>query len=349
LRATVAVPPALTDAAYTAAYNEVKTLGAFSGGARSAEQTDIANFWRQETQVPFNAIARGVAAQKGLGIEENARLFALLNIALADARIAIWDVKYLRGFWRPITAIRLGERDGNAATSGDAAWRPLLETPAHPSYVSGHSGTGAAGAAVLAALFGDKTSFSVASDTLLGKVRTFDSFSAAALENAESRIYGGIHFRFDNEQGLALGKAIGEYVVANALLPADDLGSGGVGGAEGGGAGGVPVETGSGGISLGGALGKGGHSNGGAVAHGGNDTGGVVGEAGNGGHPGEPGSGGRAPSGGVGGKPSVPGGDDDDGCSCSVPGRPLGSSAPWALVLAALVTWKRRRNRRTTG
>ncbi|MFZ5895391.1 MAG: phosphatase PAP2 family protein [Myxococcota bacterium] len=341
-RSVVTAPPALVDQLYTNAYNEVKTLGAFTSVTRTSEQTDVANFWRQETQVPFNAIARSVAQKSGSSIEQNARLFALLNVALADARIATWDAKYLRGYWRPITAIRLGERDGNPATAGDASWRPLIETPGHPSFVSGHSATGAAGAAVLSAIFGDNTAFTLASDTLLGKVRSFTSFSQAAAENAESRVYAGVHFRFDNEQGLALGKAVGERVATELLLPASAVG--GPGGADAGGAGGWPTEAGAGGeiaaggSALGGALGtsggsvNGGSVNGGSTARGGSGgvapAGGAVGEAGNGG---------------VGGNDSRP--DQDEGCSCSVPGHPVTSHAPWALVAVALLAFKRRRDR----
>ena len=249
---------------------------------RSTEQTDTANFWRVNTEIPFNAIARTVASRGSRSIEENARLFALLNVALADSRIAIWDSKYAIGYWRPVTAIRLGDRDGNPDTAGDPTWRPLLETPAHPSYVSGHSGTGAAGAAVLAKIFGDTTTFALSSDTLVGAVRSFSSFSAAAQQNADSRLYGGIHWRFDNERGLALGQALGNYVADNllALNPPDPGGEGGAGGegsAEGGNdAGGEGGVSGAAGEATGGSAtgGRGGTSTGG--------TSGTAGQAGEG-------------------------------------------------------------------
>ena len=221
-------PPALTSTAYATAYNEVKDLGRIDSTTRTAEQTAIARFWVQQTHIPFNAAARAVSLVKHLTLVQNARLFALLNIALADTRISAWDTKYQYGFWRPITAIAGRDAstdagadaatdagasydDGNPATEPDLAWLPLIETPNHPSYSSGHSITGAAGARVLARYFGsDAISFSLASDSLPGVVRGFSSFSAAAQENADSRVYGGIHFRFDNEAGLNAGKQVAD-------------------------------------------------------------------------------------------------------------------------------------------
>lgn len=373
-------PPALTDAAYTAAFDAVKELGALASATRTAEQTTIVNFWRQETHIPWNAIARSVSNREGLTLEQNARLFALLNIALADSRVATWETKYTYGTWRPITAIRLAESDGNDETAADETWVPYLETPNHPDYVSGHSATGAAGSALLAAVFGDETSFTVASDTLVGVARSFESFSAAAQENADSRLYGGIHFGFANSAGLALGNAIGEYVALNSLLPVDNGGEGGAGG-EGGssgsgasGEGGVPAVGAGGQAGSGdGASGEGGASQGGAPSDGGGaggeDSGNAAGAAGlessqggsggssagkgggagKGGSAGSAGKGGGAGSAAKGGSAgSSSGGDsEDDGCSCAVPGgKRRSSSAAWALALAAGVMVARRRRSR---
>ncbi|HVR18791.1 MAG TPA: vanadium-dependent haloperoxidase [Polyangiaceae bacterium] len=334
-------PPALTAAAYTAAYNEVKVLGAFNAPVtnpptnpptgRSSEQTDTANFWRVNTEIPFNAIARTVASRGNRSIEENARLFALLNVALADARIAIWESKYSYGYWRPVTAIRLGERDGNPDTVGDPTWRPLLETPAHPSYVSGHSGTGSAAAAVLAKVFGDSTQFAVSSDTLVGAVRSFTTFSAAASQNAESRLFGGIHWRSDNDRGLELGYALGNYVADHlfALNPPDPGGEGGAGGEPGSGG-----EDGGGEGGLAGAAGEatGGSATGG---RGGTSTGGTSGTAGQAGEGatttgGSSGSGGGGSGGTSSGPKPV---EDDSGCDCRTTGK---SGDGRALALAGL-------------
>lgn len=211
-----AAPPAITSEAFTTAYLETKDIGKIDGATRTADQTQIANFWRQATHIPFNAIARSVAKVKELSLDESARLFALLNITLADTRIAVWDAKYEYGYWRPITAINTLTDYGNAGAVPDAAWLPLLETPNHPEYPSGHSITGGGGARLLTSFFGeDAVTFAVGSDTLPGVTRGFSKFSDAEQENANSRIYGGIHYRFSNETGIALGHQVADYVVAN--------------------------------------------------------------------------------------------------------------------------------------
>ena len=218
-------PPALTSARYTVDFNEVKALGAAVGSTRDAEQTQIARFWADGagTETPaghWNRIARAVAFASGNTLEANARLFALLNIAQADAAISAWDAKYAFMFWRPVTAIRGADNDGNPQTAADATWVSLIPTPPFPDYVSGHSTFSGAAATVLAHFFGsDRITLAVESDALPGVSRSFSSFSAAAREAAISRLYGGIHFRSANEDGLASGIAIGEWVSANIMQP----------------------------------------------------------------------------------------------------------------------------------
>lgn len=238
-----AAPPALDSAAYAAAFNEVKDYGSATGSLRTADETQIALFWADGagTETPpghWNSIAHDVSAARGLSLAQNARLFALLDMALADAAICAWDAKYAYNDWRPITAIRNAATDGNSATSQDATWTPLLATPPFPTYTSGHSTFSSAAATVLAGYFGtDNVAFTTVSDFLPGVTRSFTSFSAAAAEAGQSRIYGGIHFQFDNQAGLAAGAAIGRLVVNHFLLPAHDHGrpgvmdqSGGIGG-----------------------------------------------------------------------------------------------------------------------
>ena len=216
-------PPVLTSANYAAAFNEVKALGAATGSSRTAEQTQIALFWADggSTETPpghWNHIAQDVASLRHNSLEENARLFALLNLAMADAAICAWDAKYAFHSWRPITAIRLADMDGNADTALDPVWSPLLATPPFPEYVSGHSTFSAAGATVLAMFYHtDNISFTTGSDFLPGVTRSFASFSAAAEEAMNSRLYGGIHFRFGNEDGLTAGLAVGEWTVTHYL------------------------------------------------------------------------------------------------------------------------------------
>jgi hypothetical protein len=219
-------PPSLSSTEYAAALNEVKSLGAANSATRTQEQTNIAHFWADGagTSTPpghWNRIAQTVATAQGNTLSENARLFALLNLAEADAAIVSWDNKYATNFWRPVTAIQLADQDGNAATEPDANWTPLIATPPFPTYTSGHSTFSAAAAEILELFYGtDNVSFTTSAEGAPGVAdRSFTSFSQAALEAADSRLYGGIHFRFDNEHGLVNGTALGQFVFANELQP----------------------------------------------------------------------------------------------------------------------------------
>ena len=223
-------PPALGSEEWAAAYNEVKAYGAAVNSLRTPDQSQIAVFWADDagTETPpghFNHIARDVAIQAATTLEENARLFALLNMAMADAGICAWDAKYRYDFWRPVTAIHAGASDGNPATAPDPTWQPFIVTPPFPENISGHSTFGAAAATVLARFFGtDNVAFTSSSDALPGVVRHFPTFSSAAIENAVSRVYGGVHFRFSNQDGLAAGAAIGEWTFAHHLQPKGNRG-----------------------------------------------------------------------------------------------------------------------------
>ncbi len=217
-------PPALNSQEYTTEYNLVKDLGKLNSTTRTADQTEIAKFWADGggTFTPpghWNQIAEQIAANTNSSLVENARLFALLNIGLADAGITSWDGKYTYNFWRPITAIREGDNDGNADTVGDSNWTSLIGTPPFPEYTSGHSTFSGAGSTILGGIFGNSTSFVTNSLGLPGVNRSFNSFSGAADEAGISRIYGGIHFPSANEDGLASGRALGAYVLGNFLLP----------------------------------------------------------------------------------------------------------------------------------
>ncbi|MCB9939875.1 MAG: phosphatase PAP2 family protein [Planctomycetaceae bacterium] len=226
-------PPALNSAEYAAAVDEVMQLGRFDSPTRTVEQTEIAIFWADGggTFTPpghWNQIAADVALARGNSLSENARLFALLNIAEADAGIAAWDAKYAYDLWRPIDAIRRAQTDGNNATIADLTWTPLIVTPPFPTYTSGHSTFSGAADAVLSSFFGANTHFTTQSDGHSGftqrplstnqiVMRSYSSFSEAADEAGRSRIYGGIHFEFDNTAGLAAGRAIGEFVSSEFL------------------------------------------------------------------------------------------------------------------------------------
>jgi membrane-associated phospholipid phosphatase len=238
-------PPALTSPEYTAAFNQVKDLGAFDSPTRTADQTEAAMFW-QGVVGPnvvatenWNQIAQRVAVAQGNTLVGNARLFALMNLALADAAIACWDAKYTYNFWRPVTAIRAADTDGNPDTEADPNWTPLLATPSHPSYPSAHASFSGGCAEVLASYFGtDDIPFTYSWVGLPGVTRSFAGFSAALTEIGMSRIWAGFHWSFDVTAGEALGQSVGDYVFQNFLLP--------VGGAPRGGAAGRTHEAGRG-------------------------------------------------------------------------------------------------------
>jgi membrane-associated phospholipid phosphatase len=218
-----APPPALTSDAYAAAINEVKSLGSATSTTRTAEQTQIGMFWNPPIQNFWNQIAETVALAQHSDLPTTARLFAALNLSFADSAIAFYDAKYTYQLWRPVTAIRLADTDGNPNTVADPNWLPLAgNTAADPSYPGAHSTISAAGADVLASFYGGDQQFSVTSPALPGVTRSFSSFSAAAQEAGLSRIYSGQHTRLDHVAGLALGQNVAGFVLHNALLPAHD-------------------------------------------------------------------------------------------------------------------------------
>lgn len=217
-------PPPIDSPAYTAAFNQVKDLGRADSTTRTAEQTQIAIFWRAGagTVTPpgmSNVIAEQVVRREKLDLLDAARVFALVNLATADAGVVAWDAKLTSAWWRPVTAIRTADTDGNPDTAPDATWSPLIPTPNHPDYVSGHSAFSGAAAAVLEGLFGTDYPFRMFSPDVPGVSRSFVGFRAAAEEAGMSRIYGGIHTMYATRDGLAAGRAIGEYVVGNLLKP----------------------------------------------------------------------------------------------------------------------------------
>jgi PAP2 superfamily len=214
-----APPPAITSDAYTQAYNEVKSLGQNSSTTRTVDETTAAKFWPGPIWVQWNEIAEASALTHHSDLVRTASLFALLNLAFADTVIAFYDAKYHYLLWRPISAIREGDNDGNPATIGDPSWTPLLNTAADPSYPGAHSAISGAGAAILTSFFGKQDQVKVTSDALPGVVRSFDGYDAAAGEAGLSRIFGGVHFRFDHEAGLQLGKSVAHFVLNESRSP----------------------------------------------------------------------------------------------------------------------------------
>ncbi len=211
-------PPAMESQEYVDAFNEVKALGAATGSTRTADQTEIAKFWAdgKGTFTPpghWNQIAIEAAKSSGNSISFDAKLFAQLNVAMADSAIAAWDTKYAYGSWRPITAIQQAGSMGNPDMIADPAWLPLLTTPNHPDHVSGHSTFSAAAAKVLNAAFGSDYGFTTTTLGLPGVTRSFANFDAALAEAGVSRIYGGIHFEFANQAGQGIGRQVGDWAL----------------------------------------------------------------------------------------------------------------------------------------
>jgi len=209
-------PPRLSGKRYARDYNEVKEIGDKNSTIRTAEQTSIARFWYENSPSMWSRIAIKVSQSKGLNLWDTARLLALVNLAMADGYIAGWETKYDFNFWRPVTAIRAGDTDGNDATIADPNWSSLLNTPAHPDYISG-----GASAEVLRRFFrSDDIPFTTTSGVpFAGLTRSYTSFSQAAAENGDSRVYAGIHFRSAVEDGFKQGEKIGHFVFTHALQP----------------------------------------------------------------------------------------------------------------------------------
>jgi hypothetical protein len=211
-------PPALNSPQYREDFEETRLMGSIGSLLRTADETLACNFWNASTVTYFwNSLGARLAQQNNLNFTEEARLLADVNLALADAGIACWDAKYHYLFWRPITAINLADTDGNADTTVDASWIPMLITPNHPDYPSGHSTTSGAAIQVLSGWFGAETSFWIDADAMPGVVRAFANFAAARDEIAIARIFSGIHFRTACEDGFATGAQVGQFVLDNAL------------------------------------------------------------------------------------------------------------------------------------
>jgi membrane-associated phospholipid phosphatase len=215
-----APPPQLNSDEYVSVFNEVKSLGIAASTTRTADQTVIGKFWNGNIQDFWNEIAQTAAEGHHLSLYQSARLFALLNISLADTAISFFEAKYTYNFWRPVTAIRLAGQDNDPRTQADPNWLPLsTKTAPDPSYPGAHSAISFAGAEILRAYLGDHFTFDVTSESLAGVTRHFTSFTAAAEEAGLSRIYAGQHFRTDHNAGKLLGLQVAESVIDTMLLP----------------------------------------------------------------------------------------------------------------------------------
>jgi hypothetical protein len=212
-------PNVLTSAAYAADLNEVESLGSATSTTRTADETDAAIWWQDHGVALWNRMLRNISVGQGLDIIGAARLMAMTDLAGADALISCWNDKYYYSFWRPITAIRLADTDGNPATVADPTWTPLIATPAFPDHPSGHLCLSGAIVNTLQAFFGtDKIAFSAFSNNS-GTTRHFSRFSGALKEVLDARVWGGIHFRTADVQGSVIGLKVSHYLVKHFFAP----------------------------------------------------------------------------------------------------------------------------------
>jgi hypothetical protein len=212
-------PAAMTSDQYTADFNETKSMGGASNSGRTADATRYANFWQAGNPPDYwDPVVTSLAAQKNFSMVQTARMLALVNMGIADAIIGCWDAKYTYSSWRPVSAIQLGDSDGNDATAPDPAWTPLITTPPFPEYPSAHSCASGAATHILSQAFGEETSFNVVSNAMPGVTRKFNSFTASLAEVMNARVFGGIHFRTACVDGQALGIAVGDYVLDHAVV-----------------------------------------------------------------------------------------------------------------------------------
>jgi PAP2 superfamily len=217
-----APPPALNSERWTRDFEEVKTLGGKTSSRRTTEQTDAARFWDYSLPAIYHGVVHSVALQPERGLARNARLFAAVAQAMDDALIAVFDAKYHYMFWRPVTAIRNGDIDGNDKTTRDPAWSSLIDIPMHPEYPSGHSILATSVAAVIDAEVKGSTmpTLSTTSPTAKGATRRWQTTAEFVREISDARVHGGLHFRSATDAAEAMGRRIGELAVRQVLHPA---------------------------------------------------------------------------------------------------------------------------------
>jgi len=215
-------PIALESKEWAADFNELKAYGGKTSTMRSVQQTETARFWLMVGAPAYHPVARQLVAAKQMSLIDSARFMALYTVALADAYIAVFDAKYHYEFWRPITAIRNGDIDGNPATELEATWQPIDNTPMHPEYPCAHCIQSAAATAVIAALLGttDIPEIALTSLTAPGVAHRWTNLKAFTEEVADARIWAGFHYRFSTRVGTDMGRQVGEYVVKNVMQPA---------------------------------------------------------------------------------------------------------------------------------
>ena len=213
-----APPPALDSRTYTNDYNEIKDFGRFSGSSRTADQSETARFWSPSASALWIANIRSLAS--GMDLLTAARFEAIGIAAVENALIASWDAKFTYMFWRPVTAIRAGDTDGNSETKGDPTWTPFLITPSHPEYPAAHTTVGASALGFYTAWF-DTDQFPLEFKGLNGMIRNYSSVNEIHAEEGNARVWGGMHWRNSTEVGTAVGSKVGKYTATHLLRPLD--------------------------------------------------------------------------------------------------------------------------------
>lgn len=221
-------PPALTSPRYTRDFNEIKEIGSATSSTRTPDQTDLAHFWVSTAPQIWNPAARQVAIAQGRTLSQNARAFALLNLAGADAFIASWDAKFTYNQWRPVTAIREADTDGNPDTIADPDWTPLLVTPPFPDYIAGHTTYAGAAEEVLEQVFGENPGvlIKLTSAAAPGVIESYTTFDEIAEGVVDARVLGGIHWRTSSVRGRRVGQHVGAFAVGHFLKPKSEGGNG---------------------------------------------------------------------------------------------------------------------------
>jgi hypothetical protein len=214
-------PPSLSSDQWAEEYNEVKRLGRIDSTHRTPEQTEAGLFYVEGAGGQTGRMIRRLSLEHQLDTSESSRLFAMIYVSIADSLITTWDSKYHYGFWRPVTAIRAGDNDGNSATESDPTWTPLAATPNFPEYVSAHSSVAAAFAEAISSYFGTKKVVITLDSTVTGTTRTFDNTDDVIKDVADARIYAGFHFRSACVHGGVIGKKVGRYVAKGFFQPVE--------------------------------------------------------------------------------------------------------------------------------
>jgi hypothetical protein len=216
-------PPTLTSARYTRDFTEVKAYGSATSTVRTADQTDTARFFSGNALVQFNAALRDQAALRNLDIVQSARMFAAVDMSVADALITVWRAKYVYGFWRPITAINLADTDGNPATTADPTWVPLLTTPAYPEYPSGYNVVAATTTGGLEQLFHTQhLNLTLVSTAVPNASRHYDTGRELRADVVDARVWLGIHFRFADVDSRNVGLQLSDWTLEHYFQRVDD-------------------------------------------------------------------------------------------------------------------------------